>query len=212
MKAKIGFHLILRMDNILLILTYIAVTASAISGALEARKYEMDIVGATTIAFATAFGGGTIRDLLLGRTPIFWVVDPWLSIVTFVVAVISFYWLDKISDKYLNVPDAIGLGLFSILGATYALQLEVSAIVAVLMGVITGVFGGVLRDLLCNRIPNVFRQNTELYATCSFIGTWIFILLTWIHINSLIASIIGALTIFTLRLLAIRFKMTLPSP
>jgi uncharacterized membrane protein YeiH len=110
------------------------------------------------------------------------------------------------------VPDAIGLGLFSILGATYALQLEVSAIVAVLMGVITGIFGGVLRDLLCNRIPNVFRQNTELYATCSFIGTWVFILLTWVQVNGLVASIIGALTIFILRLLAIRFKMTLPSP
>ena len=200
------------MDNILFILTYVAVSASAISGALEARKNEMDIVGATTIAFVTAFGGGPIRDLLLGRTPIFWVVDPWLSIVTFLVAVISFYWLDKISDRYLNVPDAIGLGLFSILGATYALQLQVSAIVAVLMGVITGIFGGVLRDLLCNRIPNVFRQNTELYATCSFIGTWVFILLTWLHINSLFASIIGASTVFVLRLLAIRFKMTLPSP
>src|SRR5687767_4679426 len=200
------------MDNILLILTYIAVTASAISGALEARKHAMDIVGAITVAFVTAFGGGTIRDLLLGRTPIFWVVDPWLSIVTFVLGIVSFYWLDKISDKYLNVPDAIGLGLFSILGATYALQLEVSAIVAVLMGVITGIFGGVLRDLLCNRIPNVFRQNTELYATCSFIGTWIFILLTWVQVNGLVASIIGALTIFILRLLAIRFKMTLPSP
>jgi uncharacterized membrane protein YeiH len=200
------------VDDLLFILTYVAVTASAISGALEARKNQMDIVGAITIAFVTAFGGGTIRDLLLGRTPIFWLTDPWLSIVTFVVAVISFYWLDRISDKFLNVPDAIGLGLFSILGAAYALQLEVSAIVAVLMGVVTGVFGGVLRDLLCNRIPNVFRQNTELYATCSFIGTWVFILLVWLNVNDLIASMIGAITIFSLRLLAIRFKMTLPSP
>jgi len=200
------------MENILLVLTYIAVTASAISGSLEARKHEMDIVGAVTIAFVTAFGGGTVRDLLLGRTPIFWVVDPWLSIVTFIVAIISFYWLDRISEKYLNIPDAIGLGLFSILGVTYALQFEVSAIVAVLMGVITGVFGGVLRDLLCNRIPNVFRQSTELYATCSFTGSWVFILLTWAHLNDLIAAMIGAATIFILRLLAIRFKMTLPSP
>ena len=200
------------MENILLTLTYIAVTASAISGALEARKHEMDIVGAVTIAFVTAFGGGTMRDLLLGRTPIFWVIDPWLSIVTFSIAIISFYRLNEISDKLLAVPDAIGLGLFSILGATYALQLHLSAIVAVLMGVITGIFGGVLRDLLCNRIPNVFRQSTELYATCSFIGTWIFILLQWLHINSFIASIIGATTIFSMRLLALRFKVTLPAP
>ena len=78
--------------------------------------------------------------------------------------------------------------------------------------VITGIFGGVLRDLLCNKIPYVFRNNTELYATCSFIGTWIFIILTWFHINTLIASAIGATAIFILRLLAVKFKMTLPAP
>ncbi|MEP6895793.1 MAG: TRIC cation channel family protein, partial [Chloroflexota bacterium] len=91
-------------------------------------------------------------------------------------------------------------------------QLHVSAIVAVLMGVITGIFGGVLRDLLCNRIPNVFRQRTELYATCSFIGTWIFIILEWLHLNSFIASVIGATVIFSMCLLALRFKVTLPAP
>jgi uncharacterized membrane protein YeiH len=200
------------LENILLILTYIAVSASAISGALEARKHEMDIVGAMTIAFVTAFGGGTMRDLLLGRTPIFWVVDPFLSVVTFFVAIIAFYWLDRLPTHLLNVPDAIGLGVFSILGASYAMQIHVGAIVVVLMGVVTGVFGGVLRDLLCNRIPYLFRQNTELYATCSFIGTWVFVIFIWLNINSLIASIVGATTIFVLRLLAIRFKMTLPSP
>jgi uncharacterized membrane protein YeiH len=200
------------MENILFILTYIAVSASAISGALEARKNEMDIVGAMTIAFVTAFGGGTVRDLLLGRTPIFWIVDPLLSISTFVVTLITFYWLNKIPNQLLNVPDAIGLSVFSILGATYALQLNLSSIVAVLMGVVTGIFGGVLRDLLCNRVPNVFRHSTELYATCSFIGTWVFIILTWFQINSFVASIIGASVIFSLRLLSVRFKITLPKP
>lgn len=200
------------LENILLLLTYIAVTASAISGALEARKHEMDIVGAMTIAFVTAFGGGTMRDLLLGRTPIFWVVDPFLSVITFFAAVVSFYWLDGVSNTMLNVPDAIGLAIFSILGATYAMQIDASAIVIVLMGVITGVFGGVLRDLMCNRIPQVFRQNTELYATCSFIGTWVFVICIWVGIDSLIASILGASTVFILRLIAMRFKVTLPAP
>ncbi len=200
------------MENLLLGLTYIAVMASAVSGALEARKHEMDIVGATTIAFVNAFGGGTIRDLLLGRTPVFWVLDPWLTIVTFLIGALSFYRLDNISNRLLVVADAIGLGLFSILGATYTLQLELSPVVAILMGVVTGIFGGVLRDLLCNRIPNVFRQSTELYATCSFIGTCVFILLISLNINSLPAAMIGAGSIFTLRLAAVRFKMTLPSP
>jgi uncharacterized membrane protein YeiH len=200
------------MENLLLILTYVAVTASAISGALEARKHEMDIVGAATIAFVTAFGGGTMRDLLLGRTPIFWIVDPWLSIVTFVVTLISFYRLNNIPNNLLTIPDAIGLGLFSILGATYSLQLHLSPIIAVLMGVVTGIFGGVVRDVMCNRIPDIFRSSTELYATCSFIGTWIFIILTWLNVNTLIASTVGASVIFVLRLLAVRFKMTLPAP
>jgi uncharacterized membrane protein YeiH len=200
------------VENILIILTYIAVTASAISGALEARKHEMDIVGATTIAFVNAFGGGTIRDLLLGRTPVFWVLDPWLTVVTFLIGALSFYRLDRISDRFLIVADAIGLGLFSILGATFTLQLELSPIVAILMGVVTGIFGGVLRDLFCNRIPSIFRHNTELYATCSFIGTCIFVLLISLRIDSPIAAIIGAGSIFTLRLAAVRFKMTLPSP
>lgn len=200
------------MDNLLLILTYIAVTASSISGALEARKHNMDIVGATTTALVTAFGGGTVRDLLLGRTPVFWITEPWLIIIAFFVGVISFYRLDTISNKFLAPADAIGLGLFSILGATYALQLDLSPVVAVLMGVVTGIFGGVLRDLFCNRIPSVFRQNTELYATCSFIGTWVFILFNWLKMDSFIASSIAAGIIFTLRIAAVRFKMTLPAP
>lgn len=193
-------------------LTYIAVTASAISGVLEARKYNMDIVGATATAFVTAFGGGTVRDLLLGRTPVFWIVAPWLSVITFFAAIISFYRLNSISNTFLATADAIGLGLFSILGATYALQMELSYIVAVIMGVITGIFGGILRDLFCNQIPSVFRQNTELYATCAFIGTWIFILLDWLNLDILLASSIGAGVIFILRLAAVKFKMTLPAP
>ena len=200
------------MDQLLLVLTYIAVIASSISGALEARKHQMDIVGAVTIAYVNAFGGGTVRDLLLGRTPIFWVVDPALTITTFVVSIISFYRLDRISNILLITADAIGLGIFSILGATYTLQLDLSPIVAILMGVVTGIFGGVLRDVMSNRVPSIFGQSTELYATCSFIGTSLFIILYVLNINTLLASLIGALTIFTMRLLAVRFKMTLPSP
>lgn len=200
------------MDQLLFILTYVAVIASSISGALEARKNQMDIVGATTIAFVNAFGGGTVRDLLLGRTPVFWTVDPILSVTTFIVAVISFYRLDRISKVLLITADAIGLGIFSILGATYTLQLELSPIVAILMGVVTGIFGGVLRDVMSNRVPSVFRQSTELYATCSFAGTTLFILFTVFNINVFIASITGALMIFLLRLFAVKFKVTLPSP
>lgn len=200
------------MENLLLILTYIAVVASSVSGALEARKQQMDIVGATTIAFVNAFGGGTLRDMMLGRTPVFWVSDPGLTITAFVIAIFTFYRLETFSKRLLIFADAIGLGLFSILGATYALQLNISPIVAILMGVVTGIFGGVLRDVLSNRIPNVFRQSTELYATCSFIGTALFIVLNTFQANALLASLAGAATVFALRLFAVGFKVTLPSP
>jgi uncharacterized membrane protein YeiH len=203
---------LLSMDQLLFILTYIAVIASSISGALEARKHQMDIVGATTIAFVNAFGGGTLRDMMLGRTPVFWVNDPWLTVTTLVFAVFAFYRLETFSKRLLITADAIGLGIFSILGATYALQLNISPIVSILMGVVTGVFGGVLRDVLSNRIPNVFRQSTELYATCSFIGTSVYILLNELDMNALPIALIGAAIIFAMRLFAVRFQVTLPSP
>ncbi len=200
------------IEGFIIVLTSLAVSASAISGAVEARKHEMDIVGATTVAFVTAFGGGSLRDLLLGRTPIFWLVDPGLTIATFVLAIVSFYLIDRVSEKLLFIPDALGLGFFSILGATFALQMHLSLLVVSLMGVVTGVFGGVLRDVLCNKIPHIFQRDTELYATCSFIGTWVFILLVSLKVDSAVASWIGTVTVFGLRLLAIRFRLTLPVP
>ena len=200
------------IEGFVIMLTYLAVFASAISGTLEARKYDMDLVGAMTVAFVTAFGGGTVRDLLLGRTPIFWLVDQGLSIATFVVSVIAFYLLDRISDQLLVIPDALGLGFFSILGATYAMQMDLSLLVISLMGVVTGVFGGILRDVLCNKIPSVFNKDTELYATCAFAGTWVFIVLVKLNVDNSIASWAGTFVIVALRILAVRFKLTLPIP
>ena len=200
------------IEGLVVILTYLAVITSAISGALEARACNMDLVGATTVAFVTAFGGGTLRDLLLGRTPIFWLVDPWLSVVTFAMAIITFYNINHISDNLLFVPDALGLGFFSILGSTFALQMEMSLLIASLMGVVTGVFGGVLRDVLCNKIPNIFQREIELYATCSFIGVWVFILLNKLGIDGSTASWIGTFVVVGIRILAVKFHIKLPLP
>lgn len=199
-------------EDLLNLLTYLAVIAAAVSGALEARKHEMDLVGAITVAYVTAFGGGTVRDLLLGRTPIFWVMDAGLSVVTFVVALVSFYRLNSIPNKLLFIPDTLGLGFFTILGVTYAMQMQIHPLAAAMMGVVTGVFGGILRDVICNRIPIVFRQNTELYATCSFVGACIFLLLTWLGFNLVISSWAGAVAVVVLRVLAVAFPIRLPQP
>ena len=200
------------IEGFVVILTYLAVITSAISGALEARTNDFDVVGGTTVAFVTAFGGGTLRDLLLGRTPIFWLVDPWLSVVTFAVAIISFYGISRVSDSLLFVPDALSLGFFSVLGSTFALQMEMSLLIASLMGVVTGVFGGVLRDVLCNKIPSIFQRDIELYATCSFIGVWVFILLIKLGTDASTASWIGTLIVVAMRILAVKFQLKLPLP
>jgi uncharacterized membrane protein YeiH len=200
------------LDKAVPFLTYSAVVASAVSGALEARHRDMDVVGAIAVAFVTAFGGGTLRDLLLGRTPIFWLLDPWLTVTTFAAALASYYAVRRVSDRLLLVPDALGLGLFSTLGATYALQMQLSPLIAVLMGVVTGVFGGVLRDTVCNRVPVVFRRNTELYATCSFVGAWVFVILMWAVPNPALATVAGTGTVVLLRLISVRYRLTLPAP
>ena len=200
------------IEGLVIILTYLAVITSAISGALEARAFNMDVVGATTVAFVTAFGGGTLRDLLLGRTPIFWLVDPWLSVVTFAVAIISFYGINRVSENLLFVPDALSLGFFSVLGSTFALQMEMSLLIASLMGVVTGVFGGVLRDVLCNKIPKIFQRDIELYATCSFTGVWVFILLIKLGTDASTASWVGTLVVVGMRILAVKFQLKLPLP
>jgi uncharacterized membrane protein YeiH len=210
---RIGYQVYAHLDTgLVLLLTYLAVVTSALSGALEARHREMDVVGAVVAAFVTALGGGTLRDLLLGRTPIFWLLDPWLTVATFVTGVGAYYAVKRVSDRLVLVPDALGLGFFSILGATYAVEMKLSVLVAVLMGVITGIFGGVLRDTICNRIPAVFRRNTELYATCSFVGVWVFVILTWVTPNRHIASWVGTAVVVLLRLVSVRFRLRLPHP
>jgi len=200
------------IEGLVILLTYLGVSASAVSGALEARKHDMDIVGAATVAFVTAFGGGTMRDLLLGRTPIFWLEDQWLSIATFGIAIISFYLVDRISEEWLNVPDALGLGFFSILGATHAMQMDLSLLIISLMGVVTGVFGGILRDVICNKIPHIFKRGTRLYATCSFVGIWLFIILVKMNVDVSVASWAGTFVVFAMRMAAVRWKLTLPFP
>lgn len=198
-------------DLIINVITYLGVVAAAISGVLEARKKEMDIVGATTVSFITALGGGSVRDLLLGHLPVFWVTDSSFAILTFCLAVFTYYLIKQIPEKLILVPDALGLGVFSVLGAMYAMEAGTSLFVASLMGVVTGVFGGILRDVICNQIPNVFNRSAELYATCSFVGSWLFLLLVKAGTGLSVASLAGIAITFLLRMLAMQFKIKLPN-
>ncbi|MEM7234769.1 MAG: trimeric intracellular cation channel family protein [Planctomycetota bacterium] len=190
-----------------------AVVASAIFGVLLARKKELDVVGAIFVAFVVAFGGGTLRDLCLDRHPLFWIARPHYAIIVFGLALASWpfgRFLPVKIEKYLFLPDALGLGLFTILGASFALEAGVPIFVASLLGVITGTFGGVIGDVLCNEIPRLFR-TAPLYAVCSFTGCWVYLGLDACCVDRDIAVWVGVATVLVSRLAAVRWNIHLPT-
>ena len=159
-----------------LLLTLVEFTptmAFALSGLLEAARKQLDVVGVCMVAGLAAFGGGTLRDVLLDRRPFFWVEHAiWLWPLLFVcIAAMMFMRARHLepTERAMQWPDALGLGLFSAGGTQLALVHEQPAIVAVLMGVVTATFGGVLRDIVCNEIPTAFRDHRP-YAVCAFAG------------------------------------------
>lgn len=204
----------MNLDLIILVIAYLGVAAGAVSGVLEARRKDMDVVGATTVALITALGGGTLRDLLLGRGPVFWVEEPGYPLAGFAVAILTFYStrLLKLSARSILIPDALALGVFTVMGAARALEQGTGIFIAALMGMITGVFGGVLRDVTCNEIPTIFVKNTQLYATCSFVGAWVYIGLERLGSPLWVATAASILVTFAFRLLAARYNWRLPEP
>lgn len=190
-------------------ITQAAVAVSAASGVLEAGKKKFDLFGMLLIAFAAALGGGTIRDLLLGRS-VFWVKDQVYLFVAVGAGLVTFFaarWIKLTKDAFL-LPDAIGLGLFTVAGTNVALAAGVPWFVASFMGVITGIMGGVLRDVLCNEEPLVFQGT--LYATLAWSGALILILLKATGADPQWSAIgVGGL-ILVLRWLAIKKEIGLP--
>ncbi|MDO8650910.1 MAG: trimeric intracellular cation channel family protein [Undibacterium sp.] len=203
----------LGMSTVLHIVEVTGIIAFASSGVIEARQKEMDMVGVFTVAFITAFGGGTLRDLLLDRRPLFWVEHQEYPILIFLMALISIPFLrhlrHAVAEKAIIYADALGLGLFSVTGASLAAEAQMPLFVCVMMGVITGIFGGVLRDVICNEIPLVFRRG-QLYATCSFVGCWLYLLIEKAGVTQSVSLLMGISVTFLLRALAVRFHWTLP--
>ena len=195
-------------------LEVVAVLAGAFSGFIEARRKRMDVVGVFTVAFITAFGGGTLRDILLDRRPLFWVDHQEYAILIFVLALVTIPLMRRlrqiVSERLMIVADAVGLGLFSILGVVAAIEAQMPLFIAALMGVITGTFGGVLRDIVYNDVPMVFRDGRP-YAICAFAGCWLYLLLVQGPLPADLAMWISAGAIAALRLLAWRFNVRIPS-
>lgn len=188
----------------------LAILVGAFSGFIEARRKRMDLVGVFTVAFITAFGGGTLRDILLDRRPLFWVTHQEYAILIFVLALVASPLIRTLrhilSEKLIVIADAIGLGLFSIAGVSAALDADMPIFIASMMGVITGIFGGVLRDIVCNEVPMVFRDGKP-YAICAFFGAWLYIALQHTQVSNDFALWFSAAFITLLRLLTWKFDM-----
>ena len=202
------------MESFLLIIEILAVLAFAYEGVVEARRSGFDFVGVLTIAIVSAFGGGTLRDVLLNRHPLYWIEHWEFLIYIFALSAVALLLLrfnkDFSSRKTLMMIDALGLGLFTASGVGFALGVGTPILPATLIGVITATCGGVLRDVLCNRTPQLFQPTEPIYATCAFVGAWSYILLHLLGFPPALALIVCIAVTSLLRISAVKFNLRLP--
>jgi uncharacterized membrane protein YeiH len=195
---------------LLYVLDLIGVAVFAVSGALAASRKGLDVFGVLVFAAITAVGGGTLRDLLLDRHPIFWMLDPAYLGVTIAAALLTVAYLHRrpAPGRALLVADALGLALFAISGARIAEAIGHSPLIVVLLGTMTGVAGGVLRDVLSAQIPLILRG--DFYATAAVAGIAVYLLLQALGVPQPTACVVGIVSVVGLRLLAIVRGLGLP--
>lgn len=185
--------------------------AFAISGVLVAMEKKLDLFGVFIIAFVTAVGGGTLRDMLIGNTPVVWLREPVYVSVILATVILSIIFVKQL--KYVRTTlflfDTIGLGLFTMVGVEKGLSAELSPIMCIGLGTITASFGGVIRDILCNEIPVIFRK--EVYATACILGGASYFMFRELPFDSAYAYIAAIIVVIIIRLLAVKFKIALPN-
>ncbi len=188
------------------LLDIIGTMAFAISGVLTALSKRLDPFGVLIIAFVTAVGGGTLRDVLIGRTPVMWMKDityVYVIIIGFFIAILFRKKLDRLRTS-LFLFDTIGLGVFTLIGLEKGIEVGLHPVICIALGTMTACFGGVIRDILCNEIPVIFRK--EIYATICIFGGVLFFLLKQTAISQDLLYLITSAVIITIRLLAVKYK------
>jgi uncharacterized membrane protein YeiH len=192
------------------LLDYVGTLVFAISGTLMAAEKRFDIFGALTIGFATAIGGGTLRDMMLGVTPVMWIrsLDYFyvITIGVLITTVFKKYILKLRSTLFMF--DSIGIGVFTVIGINKALLFDLTPPIAILMGMITAVAGGVIRDTLCNVVPLIFRK--EIYATACILGGVIYFTLFFFDVPEIINNLVTMSSIIAIRVLAVKYGISLP--
>lgn len=190
-------------------LNLIGVFVFAISGTITAINNDFDVVGSAVIGFITALGGGTLRDVLIGKTPVGWMLDLNYILVIALAVIVSYLFKNGISQlrKSRFVFDSIGIGLFTILGLQQTLEVGLSPVIALLMGVVSAVFGGVTRDVLSNIVPLIFRS--EIYATACIAGGLVFLGLSYFDFPLTPSMLLSMAIVFVIRYFAVTKKWTL---
>ncbi|MDN3610652.1 trimeric intracellular cation channel family protein [Vibrio ostreicida] len=196
---------------LLSILYIIGITAEAMTGALSAGRRKMDWFGVMLVASATAIGGGTVRDILLGHYPLGWVENPEFLVITCLAGVVTTglaKWVIKLKGLFIRL-DALGLIVFSLIGTKVAMGMGLHVIICMVSALVTGVFGGLLRDLICRQTPLVLHQ--ELYASVALIASGLYLVLLECGVNDVISTGLTLVIGYLLRMAAVRFKWRLPS-
>jgi uncharacterized membrane protein YeiH len=197
--------------TILQLLDYAGVAVFAVSGALAAGRKHFDLLGVVVIALVTSIGGGTVRDLLLNRQPVFWIGNPTYLLLIVGTALLTVPYTRRFKAPWqtLQVADALGLALFGISGAQVAENAHLPGVILVVMGTITSVVGGVLRDVLCNEIPMILRRG-NIYATAVIAGVSLYVVARSLGLNHEWSTLLGMVVIAGLRFAAIAWNLSLP--
>jgi uncharacterized membrane protein YeiH len=195
---------------LLTIIEILGTLVFAISGALTAAGKRFDLMGVGIIAFVTALGGGTIRDLLIGAHPVGWMQSKWFLLAVVVGVIIAYIFHKRLQylRKTFFLFDAIGLGVFAIGGLQKALDFGIDPVYALVCAMITGSMGGLLRDVLCNDIPLIFRK--EIYATAALLGAGTFLIMDLVGFQPEINFAISVLLVIIIRVLAVKYNLGLP--
>ncbi len=183
----------------------------AVSGSLSAGQKKLDLFGVMVIALVTALGGGTLRDVLLGNTPVLWIREPmylWVCIGASTLTLLATRYI-QLDHRALAYADALGLSVFVTLGVQVAQRKGVSPDIAILMGVVTGSFGGLIRDVLTNEIPMLLRR--EIYAVAAMLGASVYVLFNWLSVNDSVTVLASMAVTLIVRLLAIRLRLSIPT-
>ena len=197
--------------SLLTFITYAGTFVFALTGAFKARASRMDIFGGLVLAFATAYGGGTLRDLLIGRTPVNWINDNIALLLVVAGTALTFLLKENVNrfKRTIFYTDAIGLGLFTASGIEISITYGLNELYALVMGVISATFGGLIADILCNAVPNLLKRG-ELYATACAIGGAAYLLLKLIPLEYNLNLFICVIVVVGIRIYSKRKRLTLP--